>query len=269
MVPEFGSSVNTIYPKRFPKKTLDIEQMFRYNVGASDMKGVPILMIEEPNLSVRQQRILDVIRDFDSRFGYPPSIRQIGEATGISSTSVVSYNLDILTRKGYITRDREVSRGLRLVGESRWDKTDGRPTPRRDATAMVPMVGFIRAGDTLILPDSGFAQAETEYITVPSDMLKNTDKVFALQVRGTSMIDALVDDGDVVLIRQQSTAENKDMVAAWLKEEKMLTLKYFYREKAGEVVRLQPANPLLEAIYSPADNVDIQGKVVGVIRRMD
>ena len=79
-------------------------------------------MPEESILSVRQQKILDVIRDFDSRFGYPPSIRQIGEATGISSTSVVSYNLDILTRKGYITRDREVSRGLRLVREPRETK---------------------------------------------------------------------------------------------------------------------------------------------------
>jgi repressor LexA len=226
-------------------------------------------MTEEATLSKRQQKILDVIREFDGKFGYPPSIRQIGEATGISSTSVVSYNLDILTRKGYMTRDREVSRGLRLVGEPQQDKPDVRALPRPDATVMVPLVGFVRAGDTLILPDSGFAQAETEYIAIPTSMVKNTDKVYALQVRGTSMIDALVDDGDVVLIRQQTTAESKDMVAAWLREEKMLTLKYFFREKGGAMVRLQPANPLLDPIYSQADNVEIQGKVVGVIRRLD
>jgi repressor LexA len=226
-------------------------------------------MPEESILSVRQQKILDVIRDFDGRFGYPPSIRQIGEATGISSTSVVSYNLDILTRKGYITRDREVSRGLRLVHEPRREKAQLGALPRQDTVAMVPLVGFIRAGDTLILPDSGFAQAETEYMAIPADIVKNTDKVYALQVRGTSMIDALVGDGDYVLIRQQNTAESKDMVAAWLKEEKMLTLKYFFREKGGELVRLQPANPILEPIFSRADNVEIQGKVVGVIRCLD
>ena len=106
-------------------------------------------------------------------------------------------------------------------------------------------------------------------MAIPADIVKNTDKVYALQVRGTSMIDALVGDGDLVLIRQQNTAESKDMVAAWLKEEKMLTLKYFFRESGGEMVRLQPANPLMEPILSPADNVEIQGKVVGVIRRLD
>ena len=182
---------------------------------------------------------------------------------------MVSYNLDILTRKGYITRDREVSRGLRLVREPQQEQAAVQALPQADAVAMIPLVGFIRAGDTLILPDSGFAQAETDYLAIPADIVKNTEEVYALQVRGTSMIDALVDDGDLVLIRRQNTAESKDMVAAWLKEEKMLTLKYFYRERGGELVRLQPANPLLEPIYSQADNVEIQGKVVGVIRRLD
>ncbi len=221
-------------------------------------------------LSPRQQQILEMIREFSAEFGYPPTIRQIGESVGISSTSVVSYNLSVLQRRGYLSRDRDVSRGLRLVEEEA-AVTAG--PAEMDYTvpaghwAVIPILGVIAAGSPIPVPDNDFTS--TERLTLPMDMLKDPEGVYALQVRGTSMIDALINDGDIVIMHHQSEAENGDMVAAWLKDEKSTTLKHFFWEKGRSLVRLQPANPLMEPIYVRPGNLEIQGKVIAVIRQLD
>ncbi len=209
------------------------------------------------DLSDRQRHMLEIIRDFSAENGYPPTIRQLGEAAGISSTSVVSYNLAILQRKGLLSRDRDVSRGLRLAGEA------------LGGLVQIPLLGAIAAGEPIPVPEGEFAQVELEQIALTRDMVGGqADDVYALQVRGHSMIDALINDGDLVIMRHQQSAENGDMVAAWLKDEKATTLKRFYWERDRTRIRLQPANPTMEPIYVHPGNLEIQGKVIGVIRHM-
>jgi len=217
-------------------------------------------MGKKAELSERQRRILQVIREFLDEYGYPPTIREIGEAVGISSTSVVSYNLKVLERKGYLKRNREISRGLCLV--------EGPDSPARGVDLItIPLLGVIAAGEPIPVPDSDFSLSEFEGITLTADLVGDLEGVYALTVRGHSMIDALINDGDIVIMRHQSTAENGDMVAAWLKDEKATTLKRFYLEGPSRV-RLQPANPTMEPIYVHPNNLEIQGKVIGVIRRL-
>lgn len=211
------------------------------------------------SLSLRQQKILDFIRRFASDHGFPPTIREIGENVGISSTSVVNYNLNVLEKKGYIERDKNVSRGLRLTEEVQEEVLSSRDIVR------IPMWGRIVAGEPLPVPDSDTFPDETVDIAV--GMLGDTEDVYALQVDGDSMIDALINSGDVVLMKHQNYARNGDMVAALLRGEKETTLKRFYLE--GDRVRLQPANPTMDPIYVPARDVEIQGKVIMVIRRLN
>ncbi len=199
-------------------------------------------------LSPKQQRILDFLRRFIREKDYPPSIRDIQEACGISSTSVVDYNLKALERMGHIHRDREVSRAIELL--------DG--TGRRPHTVAVPIVGQIAAGQPIPVPEASTDYSET--VDVTEKMTRGKENVYALRVRGTSMIDALVNDGDIIIMEQASSSENGEMVAAWLKREQEATLKKFYRE--GDRVRLQPANETMKPIYTDADNVEIQGKVL-------
>ena len=204
------------------------------------------------DLSSKQQRILHFLRDFIDEHDYPPSIRQIQEACEISSTSVVDYNLRALEKAGYIRRDREISRGIELVGQP----------PRLRA---VPIIGTIAAGQPIPVPSADTWRAdESETIYVNPDKIGQRDDVFALRVKGDSMIDALVNDGDIVIIQKAGTARDGETVAAWLKNEQEATLKRFYRE--GDRVRLQPANRTMEPIYTDADNVEIQGKVVDINR---
>ena len=207
-------------------------------------------------LSVKQRRIFEYIQSFIDKHDYPPSIRQIQEACDISSTSVVDYNLRILERLGYIRRDREVSRAIELLHAG----------ARRSRVVSVPIIGAIAAGQPIPVPSAdtwhGYDAAET--IEVSPEMLGNREKVYALRVKGQSMIDALVNDGDIVLMQAVNSAQNGDMVAAWLKREQEATLKKFYRE--GEKVRLQPANETMKPLYTDADNVEVQGRVIGAIR---
>jgi len=217
-------------------------------------------MRDQSDLSERQQKIVETIRKFMIRYGYPPTMRQLGEAADISSTSVVSYNLGVLQRKGYLTRDREVSRGLRLVDDA----------GAEERTIDIPLLGAIAAGEPIPVPEGDLSQIEMEHIALARDIVGNqADDVYALRVRGNSMIDALIGDGDIVIMRHQRMAENGDMVAAWLKDEKATTLKRFYWEKGQLRVRLQPANPTMEPIYVHPDNLEIQGKVIGIIRMID
>jgi repressor LexA len=199
-------------------------------------------------LSTKQQKILDFLRRFIRDKDYPPSIRDIQEACGISSTSVVDYNLKALERMGHIHRDREVSRAIELL--------DG--SGRRPRTMAIPLVGQIAAGQPIPVPEASVDYSETVEIT--EEMARGKENIYALRVKGTSMIDALVNDGDIIVLEQDSSPENGEMVAAWLKSEQEATLKRFYRE--GDRVRLQPANETMKPIYTAADNVEIQGKVL-------
>ena len=132
----------------------------------------------------------------------------------------------------------------------------------------VPLVGAIAAGEPIPIPDGDFAQIDADTLNLPSDIVPDAEGVYALEVRGTSMIDALINDGDIVIMRHQQTAENGDMVAAWLKDEKATTLKRIYWERNRSLVRLQPANPLMDPIYVHPGDLEIQGRVIGVIRRL-
>ena len=209
-------------------------------------------------LSAKQRRIMDYIRDFIADHYYPPSIRQIQEACDISSTSVVDYNLRILERLGHIRRDREVSRAIELL----------QPGGRRPRVVPVPVIGTIAAGQPIPVPSSDTWQSfdPDQTIEVSPEMVGNREQVYALRVKGSSMIDALVNDGDMVIMEAASTARDGEMVAAWLKREQEATLKKFYRE--GSRVRLQPANETMQPIYTEADNVEIQGKVIAAIRAL-
>jgi repressor LexA len=208
------------------------------------------------DLSGKQRKIFEYIRDFIDGHDYPPSIRQIQEACGISSTSVVDYNLRILEKSGYIKRDREVSRAIEVTHGG----------TKRGRIATVPIIGTIAAGQPIPVPSADNIDSE-DTIDVSQEMLGNREDVYALRVKGTSMIDALVNDGDVVLMEATSEAKQGEMVAAWLEKEQEATLKKFYRE--GDRVRLQPANETMQPIYTDASNVVVQGRVIAAFRPMN
>jgi repressor LexA len=204
------------------------------------------------SLSSKQQSILRFIRNFLREKDYPPSIRDIQEGCDISSTSVVDYNLKALERLGYIRRDREVSRAIELLERG----------VRRPRLRSVPVIGLIAAGQPIPVPAADtFSQQDFEdAVEVTDEMTHGRENVFALRVKGTSMIDALVNDGDLVLMEATQSADNGDMVAVWLKDQQETTLKKIYFE--GEKVRLQPANTTMEPIYTDIDNIEVQGKIL-------
>ena len=206
--------------------------------------------------------MLSFIREFLRENGLPPTVRDIQSACDISSTSVVDYNLRLLQRDGYVRRRPDVARGIELTDESGFAHRAGSPLHR------IPVIAYISAGDPLPVVDAdGWAGADPlETIEISPDMLGNKRGLYGLKVRGTSMIDALVDDGDVVLVEPLHEAQNGEMVVARLKLENETTLKRLYHE--GDRVRLQPANSQMEAINSAADNVEVQGRVVAVIRML-
>jgi repressor LexA len=206
-------------------------------------------------LSDRQRRILIFIREYLEEHNYPPTIREIGQAVGISSTSVVKYNLERLVEKGMIERSGEVSRGLRLK--------DG---PSLLPNVAIPKLGVISAG----LPIRAAGQQENpfsgEVLPLPQELVPASGDLYTLQVKGDSMIDALVYDGDWVVIQHRTTAERGEMVVAWIKDREETTLKYYYPE--GTKARLQPANPSYAPIFVPSDQLEIQGRVVAVVRQL-
>jgi repressor LexA len=214
-------------------------------------------------LSERQQQIYQFMLRFSREKGRPPTIREIGAAVGISSTSVVNYNLNILEKQGLIAREKQVSRGLRLTNGN------GAKSVVPDTRfVQIPLLGRIVAGKPVPVPDAGTTafEADQESVTLTRDLLPNeTDNLYALHVKGDSMIDASIHDGDIVVMKQQASAQNGDLVAAWIKNKQETTLKRYYRE--SNRVRLQPANPNFDPIYVRPENVEIQGKVVLVIRQ--
>ena len=232
--------------------------------------------MKKKKLSERQRFILEYIREFVRDHGYAPSIREIKSAveqaglvrteSGNTSTSVVDYNLKALEESGFIRRDRNKSRAIELVD------TTGR-NRNRQPIYMIPVAPSpIAAGSPIpVLEDMRTGVATDDSVEVTGDILgrhtSRIDRLYALRVKGTSMIDALINDGDLVIMEPQETAENGQTVAVWLKAEQEATLKRFYYEEGR--VRLQPANTTMSPIYTSPDNVEIKGRVVGVIRRLD
>ena len=222
-----------------------------------------MMVRKSKGLGERHQKILEFLQDYQRENKYPPSIREIGEKTGISSTSVVNYYLDQLEKKGMIERDRKISRGVRLSG----------PNISAD-TFRVPMLGRIAAG--LPLPEleagvSFMTDNESNAVEIARSLLpakEKGDNLFALEVKGDSIIDAMINDGDIVVLRPANDARNGEMVAVWLPRDNEATLKYFFREK--DRYRLQPANPTMKPIFiKKSEPLEIKGKVVMVIRKME
>lgn len=234
----------------------------------------------QSGLSDRKRRILLFLSEHQNTFGYPPSIREIGNKTGITSTSVVNYYLDQLEKAGYIERQSHISRGIRVVKElpeieavgARISQVVHTAVKAVDDMLRIPIAGRIVAGLPVPIPASDFNYYDPETgIDIARSLLPTREKpteLFALEVKGESMIDAMVNDGDIVIMRKANDAKNGDMVAVWLNDRDETTLKYFYKE--GERVRLQPANPTMSPIWIDDPSiVEVQGKVVLVIRRLD
>lgn len=212
-------------------------------------------------LSARQKQILAYIEGFLTKKGYPPTIREIQghlkpAASGKPvSTSVVDYNLNILEDRNYIRRNRHISRGIELV----------HPPVAAGNRIAIPLVGQIAAGAPIAVPEDLAAGEFAENVELSPDLLpQRTEGLFALRVKGHSMVDALIGDGDIVILRPQATAENGETVAVWLKDQKETTLKRFYHE--GNRVRLQPANVTMDPIFTTPENCEIQGRLVSVFR---
>ena len=202
-----------------------------------------------------RQRILNFIRKFSDEREYAPTVRDIARGCNISTPSVVQYHLNMLEQQGHIRRDPKVFRSIQLVGR------------RREVIPRVPLLGAIAAGKPIPVP------TPDTWTTVPEETLQLTEEVtqgkkdvYALKVKGSSMVDAFVDDGDTVLIQQTSKVEDGEMAAVWLKLEQEVTLKKVYHE-AGRI-RLQPANKEMKPMYYQPDDVEIQGKVIGVLRKL-
>ena len=210
-------------------------------------------------LSQKQRNIIEFVRRFWLERSYPPTVRDILKGCGISSTSVVDYNLGILEREGYIRRHPGISRGIELISDAL----------STGLTMKVPVIGRIAAGEPIPVPsaDAWDTTSSADTLDVPEDLTKGKTNVYALKVQGQSMIDALINDGDTVLMQAVHSVENGEMAAVWLKSEKEVTLKKLYRESGR--IRLQPANSQMKPIYADPDNVEVQGKVIAVIRQLD
>lgn len=205
-------------------------------------------------LSSRQQAILDYIKQEVRKKGYPPSVREIGEAVGLASSSTVHGHLNRLEKKGLIRRDPTKPRAIEVL-----DQDHDLISDLSSQTMMVPLVGKVTAGE----PITAVENVE-EYFPVPRRMVSPDDSVFILSVRGNSMINAGVMDGDYVVVRQQKTADNGDMIVAMTPENEA-TVKRFYKEK--NMIRLQPENDTMDPIWLP--EVTILGKVIGVFRELE
>jgi len=199
-------------------------------------------------LTKRQREILDYLARHISEHGYAPSFEEIAEAMGFASLATVHEHLTNLERKGAIRRSYNESRGIEVLTKL-----------RQPGVAEVPLLGQVAAGQ----PIEAVETAET--MTLPEDMLPAAGKSFVLRVRGDSMIDEQIRDGDYIVVHSRSTARNGETVVA-LVQGTHATVKKLYREKSGRI-RLQPANDAMEPIVVPPEDVQVQGVVVGVIRK--
>jgi len=215
------------------------------NNQCREMKDLPL---KEKSLSPRQKQILSYIKDTLRAKGYPPSVREIGEAVGLSSSSTVHSHLAKLEELGLIRRDPTKPRAIEILDEEPW---------RHKALTPVPLVGRVTAGQPILAVEN----IEETY-PLPTELVGD-ENIFMLTVQGDSMIEAGILSGDYVLVRDQDTARNGEIVVALVDDEEA-TVKRFFKEK--DCFRLQPENSSMEPIYS--HNVAILGKVVGVFRRI-
>jgi repressor LexA len=235
-------------------------------------------------LTERQRKILDVLNRFQKQNGYPPSIREICDKAEISSTSVVNYYLDQLEEMGYLERDGRVSRGIRVLKPAPEIASSVAALPAQVKQAAqsikqsaeellhIPVVGRIFASNPVPVPSTDFSYFDAETsLDIARSMLPPRETgadLFALQVQGDSMIDAMINDGDIVVMKPAHEAHNGELVAVWLRDRDETTLKKYYLENGQ--VRLQPANPTMAPIYIKDPSiVEIQGKVLMVIRQVD
>ncbi len=225
--------------------------------------------MKKKSLSKRQNAILRFIYEYTDENGSSPSIREIGIATKISSTSVVNYNLKRLVEYGYLVRKKMVARGIQLT-----DRTQAMFAPKQVDTFVstlfrVPLLGNIVAGEPISITDNAFqTYDEDDSIGVAADMLpKRTDDIFALKVDGYSMVGDMINDGDIVILEKtEQPPDDGTMVAAWVDGEGT-TLKRIYREPKQNRIRLQPSNPTMEPIYAAVEDVQVQGRVLMVLRQ--
>ncbi|MBM4466797.1 MAG: transcriptional repressor LexA [Chloroflexi bacterium] len=206
-------------------------------------KGVVIVK----SLSQRQREVYDFVEGFTSRKGYPPTHEEIRQGLEMSTRSLVNHHLRALERKGFVERQPDTPRGIELLDGFRSFK--------------VPVLGHIAAGEPVSFSDDEYEETE-----LTSDIVKEQDGLYALRVKGDSTMDALINDGDVVVMRHRRVAERGQMVAVRLKDRNETTSKRFYPE--GKQVRLQPANPRVKPMFVDSAQVEIQGKVMAVIRQV-
>ncbi len=199
-------------------------------------------------LTRRQLEILTFVHRYADAHGYPPSVREIGQALGLTSSSTVHSHLAALEKKGYLRRDPSKPRALEIL-------RDEHEIPTRKVVSL-PVIGHVTAGQPIVAQ-----QNVEEYFPFPADFIKS-DECFILHVRGDSMVDAGIFDGDLLVVRRQETAKSGDIVVARLEDE--ATVKRFYRE--GDRIRLQPENRSMEPIYT--HDVAIEGIAVALIRRI-
>jgi len=233
------------------------------SAGTAQISAFPDPPTEPARLTPRQRRVLEVIRDWVDRFGYPPSVREIGDAVGLTSTSSVHHQLRTLERKGYLRRDPNRTRAVDVRGpEEAATHEDGAAIDetgagdQHPAPAYVPLLGNIAAGGPILAE-----QAVESVFPLPREIV-GEGTLFLLNVRGDSMVDAAITDGDWVVVRQQPVAENGEIVAAMIDGE--ATVKTFKRRDGH--VWLMPANPAYDPI--PGDDATVLGRVVAVLRRL-
>jgi repressor LexA len=224
-------------------------------------------------LGERPAKILGFLSEYQEKHGYSPSIREIGKHIGVDSTSLVDYYLNQLAEKGFIERDNRVSRSIRIIKSAAQELTEKVTEKIEEIISdliSIPLVGRIGASLPIPMPDTSstyfdaFSSVEVARSLLP--IREKTGELFALEVDGVSMIDAMVNDGDIVIMKRANTANNGDMVAVWLEDNNETTLKYFYKENGR--IRLQPANPTMQPILiENPEQVRIQGKVVMVVRQ--
>ena len=207
--------------------------------------------MRKPGVSETRKSILKFIRQFIDERGYAPTVRDIVKGCELSSTAIVQHHLNILEREGHIRRDPEVFRSIQLVERE---------------IIEVPLLGIIAAGIPIPVPSSdSWVSTPEEVLKLTADVIGGKRNTYALRAKGTSMLDALIGDGDIVIMEPEQTAEDGEMVAVWLKDEQETTLKRLYRVPSR--IRLQPANEQMEPIYAHPENIEVQGKVVAIIRR--
>ena len=205
--------------------------------------------------SDKPRQVLEFIERFISERGYAPSVTEIQRGLGITSSSVVAFQLKVLEREGLIRRDPGVTRGIevRSMGQR---------------ARAVPLLGVIAAGQPVHVPAQNVWQAVAlDMVQVPLDLIPTGVDVFALRVKGTSMIDAFILHGDIIILTPGPAVDDGQMVAVWLSDRDETTLKKLYREPDGRI-RLQPANQAMQPIYVDAEYVEVQGRVIAVLRKL-